>query len=205
MSLTSEMSRITTDFEAAQGERLAAVAGIGSALRRQSQRNKAALKRTMAAHRTATKRSLRNIFGTAAFTRGAAEEMIERFKLEREKCASDLRNQLDSYVGDLRETVGKELAHLTAARVKIAHREESVRRAQLKDLRWRVEVLLAGSVKLIQNFNRDRVRAGRLWEQHLRDAPRQRRTAMQTAGKNAPTPRKKSVRRTAKKQKHARV
>ena len=41
--------------------------------------------RTMAAHRAATKSSLRDIFGTAAFTRGAAEELIERFRNEREQ------------------------------------------------------------------------------------------------------------------------
>ena len=205
MTLTSEMSRITTDFEAAQSARLTAIAKIGTGVAREKHRNKASLKRTMTAHRAAAKSSLRGIFGAASFTRGAAEEMIERFRNEREECASDLRDQLDSFVADLRETVGDELAHLTATRVKMARREESARRAELKDLRRRVEALLANSVKLIDDFNKDRARAGRVWEQHLRNAPLQRRTATQTAEKDAATPRKQSVRRTAKKRKRTPV
>ncbi len=203
MTLTSEMSRITTEFEAAQGARLAAIAKIGSSVKRESHKNKVTLARTMAAHRAAVKSNLRDIFGTAAFTRGAAEEMIERFKNEREECASALRNQLDSYVADLRETVGKELAHLASARVKMARREENVRRAQMKDLRRRVETLLAGSVRLIEDFNKDRQRAGRIWEQHLRNAPRQRRAATRVAVKDVATPRKRTARTKTKKTKHA--
>jgi len=191
------MSRITTEFEAAQGERLAAIAKIGFGMRRDSRRNKVALARTMAPHRAATKASLRNIFGMAAITRGAAEEMIERFAYEREECASDLRKQLESYVADLRKTVGEELAHLTATRVKMARREDNTRRAQLKDLRQRVEALLANSVRLIEAFNKDRTRAGRVWEQHMRTAPRQRQATVQVAA----TPRK----HTAQKRKRART
>lgn len=197
MTLTSEMSRITTEFEAAQGERLAAIAKIGSGMRRDSRRNKTSLAHTMAAHRASTKKSLRDIFGIAALTRGAAEEMIEGFANEREECASDLRKRLDSYVADLRETVGEELAHLTATRVKMAHREDNARRVQLKDLRKRVEALLAASVKLIEAFNKDRARAGRIWKQHLRNAPRQRQAIV----RDTVTPRKQ----TAKKRKHART
>lgn len=197
MSLTSEMSRITTEFEAAQGERLAAIAKIGSGMRRDSRRNKTSLAHTMAAHRTSTKSSLRDIFGIAALTRGAAEEMIEGFANEREDCASDLRKRLETYVADLRETVGEELAHLTATRVKMARREDNARRVQLKDLRKRVEALLAASVKLIEAFNKDRARAGRVWKQHLRNAPRQRQAIV----KDTATPRKQ----TAQKRKHART
>ncbi len=198
MSLTSEMSRITTGFEAAQGKRLAAIAKIGPSVTREKHRNKASLKRTMAAHRAATKSSLRDIFGTAAFTRSIAVELVERFGNEREESTSDLRNQLDSYVADLRETVGEELAHLAAARVKIARREENVRRAQLKDLRRRVEALL-------EDFSKDRQRAGRIWEQHLRKATQQRRAATRVAVKDVASSHKQTVRRTAKKRKHARA
>jgi len=201
MTLTSEMSRITTEFEAAQGERLAAIAKIGSSMRRDSRRNKVSLAHTMAAHRAATKSNLRDIFGIAAFTRGAAVEMVERFKNEREECANDLRKQLDSYVADLRETVGEELAHLTATRAKMARRENNARRVQLKDLRRRVEALLANSVKLIEDFNKDRAHAGRVWEQHMRNAPRQRRAATRGAVKDKTTPRKQ----TAQKRKHTRT
>ncbi len=201
MTLTSEMSRITTEFETAQGARLAALAKMGTAVRRQKRKNKASLASTMAAHRTATKSTLRDIFGTAAFLRGAADEMIERFRNEREECASDLRSQLDCHVANLRKTVGEELAHLTAARAKMARREENMRRAQMKDLRRRVEVLLAGSVKLIEDFNKDRARAGRVWEQHMRNAPRQRRAAKQVAVKDKAAQRKQP----ARKRKHART
>ena len=83
MSLTSEMSRITGEFEAAQGARLAAVAKLAPNARRQGHRNETLLKGAMTAHRAATKKSLRDIFGTAAFARGAAEEMIEDFKSAR--------------------------------------------------------------------------------------------------------------------------
>jgi len=197
MSLTSEMSRITAEFEAAQGGRLAEIAKIGSDMRRDSRRNKASRARTMATHRTATKNSLRDIFGMAAFTRGAAEEMIERFADEREDCTNDLRKRLDSYVADLRKTVGEELAHLTATRAKVARREENARRVQLKDLHRRVEALLANSVKLVEDFTKDRARAGRIWTQHMRNAPRQRQAA--TAVKAAPR------KQTAKKQKHTRT
>jgi hypothetical protein len=200
MSLTSEMSRITTEFEAAQGERLASVAKIRPGVTREKHLNGASLKRTMAAHRAATKSSLRDLFGMAALTRGTAVDLVERFKNEREECASDLRNQLDSYVADLRETVGEELAHLASARVKLTRRADNVRRAQLKDLRRRVEALLAGAVKLIEDLNKDRTHAGRVWKQHLRNTARQRQAA--TAVKR--TSRKQTVRKTAKKTKHAR-
>jgi hypothetical protein len=204
MTLTNEMSRITTDFEASQGERLASVAKIRPGVVREKHLNRASLKRTMAAHRVATKNSLRDLFGMAAFTRGTAVDLIERFKNEREECTSDLRNQLDSYVADLRETVGEELAHLASARVKLARRADNVRRAQLKDLRRRVEALLASAVKLIEDLNKDRQHAGQVWEQHLRTALRQRRVAARTATKAVATPRKQTARETAKKRKHAR-
>lgn len=189
MSLTSEMSRITTEFEAAHGARQAAIAKIRSGVKRENHRNKASRVRTMATHRAATKSSLRDIFGTAAFTRGAAKELIERFGNELEQCASELRSRLDSYVADLRKTVGKELAQLTVSRVKMARQEESARHAQLKDLRRRVEALLAAAGKLIEDFNKDRQRAGRIWGQHLRGASRPGRAAKRVAAEDTAKPR----------------
>jgi hypothetical protein len=193
------MSRITAEFETAQSERQAAIAKIGAGMRQEKHKNKASLAHAMDVHRAATKGSLHDIFGTAAFTRGAADEMIERFKNEREACASDLRNQLGAYVADLQETVGKELAHLTSTRAKTARREENVRRAQLKDLRRRVQALLTGAAKLIEEFNKDRQRAERVWDQHLRKAPRQRQAAIRVAAKGTVAPHKRSARRKAKK------
>ena len=197
MTLTSEMSRITTGFEASQGERLASIAKIRPGVKREKQLNRASLKRTMAAHRVATKNSLRDLFGMAALTRGAAVDMIERFGNEREESTSDLLDQLASFADDLREAMGEQLAHLAATRVKTAHREDSVRHAQLKDLRKRVEALMKG-------FSQDRQQAGQVWEQHLRTALRRRRAAARAVTKSVAAPRKQTARKTAKKRKHAR-
>ncbi len=205
MSLTSEMARITGEFEAAQGARLATVAKIGPSMRRGNHANKTSLRRTMATHRAATKSSLRDIFGIAAFTRGAAVELVESFRNEREKSANDLRDQLGAFAADLKETVSEALADLTATRLKKARRDESTRRAQFKDLRRRVDALLASAGELIANFNQDRERAGKLWEQHLRNASRLRRTASRKAVPDAPAPRKKAARKTEKKRKRARA
>ena len=203
MSLMSEMSRMTAEFGAAQGARLAAIGKIGSNVKREGHRNRAALRRTMAAHRAATKSSLRDIFGTAAFTRGAAEELIDRFRNDREAAASDLRNELVSYASNLRETVGAKLASLAATRAKMARREENLRRTALKDLRRRVENLLGNAGMLIEGIGRDRQRAGRIWEQHLRNTSRQRRAA-QAAAKDMAAPHKPARRATAKRRKRAR-
>lgn len=205
MSLTSEMSRITAEFEAAQGERLAAVAKIGSDMRRESRRNAAFLRRTMTTHRAAIKGSLRDIFGTAAFARGAADEMVDHLKHEREESASDLRDRLSSFAANLRDTVGEELAEFATARMKMARREHSARRAHVRDLRRRVGALLASSDKLVEGLNQDRERAGRTWEQHLRAASRQRRAATRAAAENETTSRRSTARKTTKRQKHART
>ncbi len=198
MSLTSEMSRITKEFEAAQGERLGSIAKIGPCVTREKRSNRASLKHTMAAHRAATKSSLRDIFGIAAFTRGAAVDLVERFGNEREESTNELLDQLASYVADLREAVGEELSHLTATRLKTARREDSARHTQLKDLRKRVEALL-------KDFYQDRQQAGQVWKQHLRTALRQRRAPVRAATKVAAAPRKHTAKKTAKKRKHARA
>ena len=117
MSLTSEMSRITTDFEATQGERLASIAKIRPGVTREKHLNRASLKRTMTTHRAATKNSLRDLFGMAALTRGAAVDLVERFGNEREESTSDLLDQLASFADDLREhflRVGKQLGGFLA-------------------------------------------------------------------------------------------
>ena len=197
MTLTSEMSRITTGFEASQGKRLASIAKIRPDVKREKHLNRASLKRTMAAHRVATKSSLRDLFGMAALTRGAAVDMVERFGNEREESTSDLLDQLASFADDLREAVGEQLAHLAATRVKTARREDNTRHAQLKDLRKRVEALMKG-------FSQDRQQAGQVWEQHLRTALRRRRAAAKAVPKSVAAPRKHAARKTSKKRKHAR-
>jgi hypothetical protein len=197
MTLTSEMSRITTGFDVAQGERLASIAKIKPGVKREKQLNRSSLKRTMTAHRAATKSSLRDLFGMAALTRGAAVDMVERFGNEREESTSDLLDQLASFADDLREAVGEQLAHLAATRVKTARREDNARHAQLKDLRKRVEALMKG-------FSQDRQQAGQVWEQHLRTALRRRRAATRAVPKSLTAPRKQTARKTTKKRKHAR-
>ncbi len=197
MSLTSEMSRITTDFGASKGRRLEFIAKNRPDVAREKHVNSASLKRTMAAHRVATKSSLRDIFGMAALTRGAAVDMIERFGNEREESTSELLDQLASFADDLREAVSEELAHLTSTRLKTARREDSARRAQLKDLRKRVEALL-------KDFSHDRQQAGEIWEQHLHTSSRRLRAAAKAAPKATAAPRKQTARKTAKKTKHAR-
>jgi hypothetical protein len=200
MSLTSEMSRLTTEFETAQGKRRATIAKIGQDVTRERHGNKTSLRRTMAAHRVATKNSLHDIFGMAALTRGAAVDMIERFGDEREESTCDLLEQLASYAADLREAVGEELQNLTATRLKTARREDSVRRAQLKDLRKRVAALL-------NDFSQDRQEAGEVLEHHLRTALRKKRAVAHKALKAAAKPLKRTARKTTKttkKRKHAR-
>lgn len=204
MTLTSEMSRLTAEFEAAQRSRLAAVAKIASDARRKAHGNRKSLNGAMAMHRVAMKHSLRDIFGTTAFTRGAAEEMIERFRNEREEAASGLRDELGHFAANLRESVAETLEDLNAARLKKTRRDENSRRAELKDLRRRVETLLANSDKLMADISRDRQRAGRIWEQHRRNALRQRRAAARGASENAVAMRKPTGRTTATKRKHPR-
>jgi DNA anti-recombination protein RmuC len=196
---------MTTDFKAARGARLAAIAKIRSGVSRDKQRNKTSLMHTMSAHNAAIKKGLRDIFGTAAFTRGAAEELIEAFRDKREKIASDLRDQLESSASALRETVGEQLSHMAAARMKAARREGNARRAQIKDLRRRVDALLANARKLMETFSQDRQHAGHAWDQYMRSAaPPQRRAATRATAKDVATPHKPAARKTAKKRKHAR-
>lgn len=175
MTLTSEMSRIAAEFEAAKGERLAAIARIGSQMRRDSRKNQVSLARTMTAHRAATKSGLRDLFGVVAFSRGAAQDTIERLAKEREECARDLHRKLEIYVDDLRETVSEELGRLTASRAKMTRREANTRRLQLKELRRRVEALLADSAALMADLHKDRTRAGKVWGQHAHQGLRRQR------------------------------
>lgn len=181
MTLTSEMSRIAAECEAAQGARLAAIAKIESEMRRDGRKNKTTLARTMSAHRSATKSSLRDIFGLAAFTRGATQDMIERFGREREHDAELLHRQLDDYTSELHDSVSAELERMAATRTKTMRREANQRRAQVKELRHRVAAQLAESDKMLADLRKDRTRGERVWEQHAHDAPRQRKATIKKA------------------------
>lgn len=196
MTLTSEITRIAAECEAAQGARLAAIGKIEAEVRRDGRKNKAALARTMNAHRSATKSSLRDIFGLAAFSRGATQDMIERLGKEREESAEELHRQLDDFVSELHETVSGELERMATARTKMTRREANLRRAQLKDLRHRVAVQLSESDKMMADLHKDRTRGERVWEQHAHDAPRQRKAAIKKSAvaDSKPAPKRKRAR-----------
>lgn len=191
MSLTSDMSRIAAECEAAQGARLAAIAKIESDMRRDGRKNKAALARTMSAYRSATKSSLRDIFGLAALTRGATQDLIERIGKEREEGAEELHRQLDDFVSELHETVNSELERMATARTKTMRRDANMRRAQVKELRHRVAAQLAEADKMMANLHKDRTRGERVWEQHAHDAPRQRKATIKATAQEAQTTQKR--------------
>jgi len=177
MSLSNEMLRIGAQFEIAQAARSAALGAIEAAVRHDLQRARAARSRTMSAHRKATNSHLKDLFGAAAFLRGAAEDMIARFADEHEKKGDATRDHLRSFVDGLQETVERQLQRLTDGRTATARREETARRAYLKDLRRRVNAVLGGADKYVKELHKDRTTAERVWEQHGRTSRRLRQAA----------------------------
>ncbi|SJZ58912.1 hypothetical protein SAMN02745126_01748 [Enhydrobacter aerosaccus] len=167
MSLTSEMARVTAQIEVAQRDRAAALAKIKADLKRETESNEAAREQAMATHQAAVKSSLRDIFGRTAFMRGAAEEMIERFKTEREAAAGELWPKLTAYADHVRDTVSAEAARLAAARRSMASRERSARQTHVKEIRRRVGSLRAGASKFVDALRQDRAGAGDAWGTHV--------------------------------------
>lgn len=168
MSLSSEMSRLAAEFEAAKSARLAEIASIAASVHQDCENNRDTLSRVMSAHSGATRRSLRNIFGTAALTRGAAEELVERFHGERETSAGELHEQLSAFVGDLHSNVAAELSRFNSARGKVKRRAAETRRGDLKELRECVEAIRDDSAKLVEGFAADRKNSMGVWNRHLR-------------------------------------
>lgn len=186
MSLTSEMSRTTAHIEASRRERLAAIAKISSDLRRQTQKSEASRMDVIATHRIATKSSLRDIFGIVAFTRGSAEELVERFRKERKSAANELWSELDSHVSRIRQAVSAEIAQIAATRATMAGRTRNARLDYLKEMRRRVDAVLNTSHKLMDELSEDRQRAGQVWEQHVSgSAVRQPQTTKRAPAKRA--------------------
>lgn len=70
-----------------------------------------------------------------------------------------------------------------------------MRRGHLAELRQQVEAVLASSQKLIEDLNHDRERAGQVWDQHVRNAMRQRqqRATKRTAAKRTPAPKPRAA------------
>jgi hypothetical protein len=78
MSLTSELTHISAQFENAQRARLAATQQLRSTVKSALANGRTGRARIMARHREATKTRLQEIFGAAAFVRGSAQDLIER-------------------------------------------------------------------------------------------------------------------------------
>lgn len=177
MSFTNEMARVGAQVEIAQAARSAAVAAIASGVRRDLQKGHATRLRMMAARQKATKSQLKEIFGAAAFLRGAAEDMIDRFAQDQEANGDALRDFLKAYVDELQETVEGQLENFAEIRTAAARRDETARRAYLKDLRRRVHAVLGNADKFMKGLHKDRTAAGRVWEQHSRTTQRLRKAA----------------------------
>ncbi len=177
MSFTNEMSRIGAQFEVAQAARSAAIGAIDAAVKHDLQRGRATRSRVMAAHRKATKSHLKEIFGTVAFLRGAAEDLMDRFADDHERKGDAMRDDLRSFVEGLQETVEGQLQHLSDRRTAIARQEGAARRTYLKDLRRRVHAVIGNAEKYVNDLHKDRTTAERVWEQHGRTSRRLRETA----------------------------
>ena len=169
-SMTNEMSRIGTEFEIAQTARLASLAAIKSTVQRDLQKGHNARARVMAAQRRATKGDLKEIFGAAAFLRGAADDLTDRFARDRDKAGDMLRDHLKSFVVELQGTVEGQMERLAATRTASAQREETARRAYVKDLRRRVRTALGNADDHIKGLHKDRRGAEGVWRQHCRTA-----------------------------------
>lgn len=178
MSLTSDITRMSAEFEAAQAIRMSAIATIRSAVKRDLERGRAVRLRVMAAYRKGTKSGLKEIFGGAAFLRGTAADLVDGFTRNREKQTDTLQHHLRSAADEVHEAVEAQLETLNDARHSQARREGMARRAYVKALRRRVETVLVSADRFIKGLHKDRISAERVWEQHGHAEQRQRKAAM---------------------------
>lgn len=178
MSLTSEITRLSAEFEAAQAARLSAIAAIRSTVQRNLQRGRTARSRVMATYRSATKSGLKEIFGGAAFLRGTAADLMDGYTRDREKHTDTLQHHLCSVADEMREAVEAQLGTLNDARHSQARRDGTARRAYLKALRRRVDTVLGNADKYVKSLHKDRLGAERVWEQHGQAELRQRKAAI---------------------------
>lgn len=153
MSLSSETNKLIGDSKTA---RLAAVAEIASSVKREREQIRAFLQGSRVILAATLDRQLKGIFSEAAFIRGAAHDLIERFAAERENKAELLRTELVDYTSQLQEDVSKQLNGLAKTRTSKAKRGHVMRQAYLKELRRGIKTALADTDKVISEFNRSR-------------------------------------------------
>ncbi|NQV93753.1 MAG: hypothetical protein HQ482_01235 [Sphingomonadales bacterium] len=198
MTLSSEMTRLAADFEPAQQERLAAVKRIQTGVRRDLAAGRAALRQATGAHAKAVETDLAGIFSEAAIIRGRTADMIDDFAAEREDNAEALQAVLKDYISGLEAAVANLLSELASARKKMSSREAAARAAYLQGVKNCVQALLADAATFVDGLNKDRVRAGRTWQQHTRAMRKQRDdVAKATAAKPASKAKAKASAKTS--------
>ena len=168
MSLTSEMLRIGAQFESAQAARRTAVATIAATVRRDLQKNRSARAHAMATRRRSTREDLNELFGTVAFSRGAARDLIEGFARDREQKCAALQTMLTTSARNLQATVAGRIADLAAQRAAMSRQARTTRRACVTRLQRQVHDLLDNAADFIRGLHQDRAGAERGWEQHCR-------------------------------------
>ena len=176
MSLTSELTHISAQFENAQRARLAATQQLRSTVKSALANGRTGRARIMARHREATKTRLQEIFGAAAFVRGSAQDLIERLAHERGLARDVLSTRLRLSVDKLQNNVEKQLEGFARLRKTTAQREAAVRRAYLEDVDRRARAVLASAGSFMTALHNDRVAAERVWQQHCRVQQQARQT-----------------------------
>ncbi len=176
MSLTSELTHISAQFENAQRARLAATQQLRSAVKSALANGRSGRARIMARHREATKTRLQEIFGAAAFVRGSAQDLIERLAHERGLARDVLSTRLRLSVDKLQNNVETQLEGFARLRKTITQREAAARRAYLEDVDRRAGAVLASAESFMTAARNDRVAAERVWQQHCRVQQQARQT-----------------------------
>jgi hypothetical protein len=176
MSLTSELTHISAQFEDAKRARLAATEQLRSTVKSALANGRAGRARIMARHREATKTRMQEIFGAAAFVRGSAQDLIERLAHERGFARDVLSTRLRLSADKLQNNVEKQLEGFARLRKTTTQREAAVRRAYLDGVGRRVGVILANAESFMIAAHQDRVAAERVWQQHCRAQQQARQT-----------------------------
>ncbi len=168
MSLTSELTDISAQFEDAQRARLAAIVELRSTVKSALANGRTGRAGVMARHREATKARLQEIFGAAAFVRGSAQDLIERLAHERGVTRDVISTRLQLSVDKLQNSVQTQLEGATRQRKTAAQREATARRAYLEDVDRRAAAVLANAESFMIALHNDRAAARRVWQQHSR-------------------------------------
>lgn len=116
MTLSSEMTRISTAFGAAHVVRSGEIAKIAPALRRQLDEGNASLRRASAKLTASIESDLKEISRQVSSTRSAALAMAKRYASERQIAAKGLRTKLENQRNALGLQVGKSMGALNQDR-----------------------------------------------------------------------------------------